>query len=270
MQFPGAMNDGTYSCDRYRAGGTLLHPSRPATTLDRQFYGTIAAAAGGGDNDNEDGLFGDWRAAHSDVSGLRWYTVLAAQVAPASRVPALLRSADLWPRPTATTSYVVWQWNNTACASDGGSVAACAVPLGNASAAELAALAPAAPSPDQTQWSLWAVAPVVATTTTAAAVAAAATTTAGAVAAAVAVQPVVLLGELDKYVPLSPDRFTHVAAATGGGDGAGIAVSIVGQQAEKVTLAFLAGGTVHVQTVVVGQDGTWSGVLSSAAQGKSR
>ncbi len=53
----------------------MLHASRPATTLDRQFYGTIGGRAGNGSgNGSGSGSgTGDWRAANSDVSGLRWY-----------------------------------------------------------------------------------------------------------------------------------------------------------------------------------------------------
>jgi hypothetical protein len=238
--------------------GTLLHASRPATAVDAQFLGAGSGLplAGGG----------DVRAAHAALrtaanasSPLHAYVVLAVDAAAAvPPLPAALAAADLWPPPPplpsgAAPAYLVWEWNNTACATGGGAASDCVVPLG---AGAVPGTRPP-PPPDKRHWQLGVVVPVLS-------------------------NGWALLGEPGKYVPLSPDRFAAVLPADGG---PGIGVELLGAPGEAVTLAYVApaaavvtggsgggapstsaaaaavGGTVKVTTVTLATDGRLFAIL---------
>ena len=141
--------------------GTLLHLSRPATTIDKCFYAadTFDAAKGG-----------EIRAGHAAINGTAslWYTVLAIELKDSSsnNMATELSAADLWPKPASSAEYNLWQWNNSACSMDKGPAGACVAALRRTPAAVPAVAAaagptPAQPSPDQVKWSLWSAAPVL-------------------------------------------------------------------------------------------------------------
>ena len=188
--------------------GTLLHMSRPATVLDVVWTGGSLL---------EDV---DARGAHSNVSGFFFYAVLVADFP--TLMPAALRMRDLWPSPPTTTStYVVHQFNNSACVR-GGSTTSCTAPIGSAGTA----LQPAVPSTDETQWSLWYSSPVFS-------------------------NGYVLLGERGKYARVSPDRFANIIINTNGFD-----IKLIGTSGEVVSIDYLDGGaTVRGIDVVIGADG---------------
>lgn len=207
--------------------GTLLHLSRPATTVDRCFY--ASTGCGGG----------EIRAGHAAIDGTRalWYTVLAIEMNNSSRFPTQLHAADLWPRLAPSTQSRLWQWNNSDCIKDGGRADACVINLQPSVEAGIY-LKPSPPSPDHVEWSLWSVSPVLSNGYT-------------------------LLGESAKYVSVSPSRFKRVAAEnTPGTAKTGIAVTLIGAPGEKVGLAYVSpDNLVRVRTVAVGGVGEWSGVL---------
>ena len=201
--------------------GTLLHLSRPATTVDRCFYAA----------DELDGA--EIRAGHAAVNGTSdmWYTVLAIELE--KNLVSALSVSDLWPKPASSTSYNLWQWNNSACSADKGPGDACAAAL-QRDTMVAGAPTPARPSPDQVKWALWSAAPVLSNGYS-------------------------FLGEKDKYVSVSPNRFKAVAAP---GAGAGIEVALVGAPGEEVALVYIAPDKLtHLQTITVAADGKWTGVL---------
>ena len=139
-------------------GGTLLHPGRPATTLDGGWAGGPMAG-------------GDVRSAHSALPCVSsggppavFHSLLAAGEG-APSVLGSLTAAQLWPRPTGP--HWVWQWNASACTVEGGPAADCAFPLplagagtaGSSSSPRLPA--PAPPPPDRVPWTLWTVSPAL-------------------------------------------------------------------------------------------------------------
>jgi hypothetical protein len=72
-----------------------------------------------------------------------------------------------------------------------------------------------------------------------------------------------LLGETDKYVSVSPDRFKSVVASGGAGANAGISVTLVGAPSEQVKLAYIGPtNVVNVRTVAVAANGKWAGFLA--------
>ena len=136
--------------------GSLLHPSRPATTLDAGWAG---GPMGGGDS----------RSAHSVVScasdpsqALIFHSVLVAGSG-APHVPSTLTAGQLWPRPSAATPHWVWQWNSSACTTEGGDASACAFPLQEApSSIQRRSWESGTPSSsDAVPWSLWTVSPAL-------------------------------------------------------------------------------------------------------------
>jgi hypothetical protein len=157
--------------------GTLLQASRPATTADHIGWGNA----------------GTVRSAHCELGagGARGYVVLQdAEFNPllwcnatsGCSVPAQLSASDLFPPPPAAAPFLVWQYNNSACAAQGAPARACAFALPQAAAyAPPPGLAFAPLPPDRTPWAAYTVAPVLPNNYT-------------------------LLGELGKLVALSPAR----------------------------------------------------------------
>jgi hypothetical protein len=215
--------------------GTLLQASRPATTADRIGWGNA----------------GSVRSAHCDLGGggARAYVVLQdtefnptfwCNASSACSVPALLASGDLFPPPSPAAAFLVWQYNNSACAAQGARASACAFLLPQAPAyAPPPGLAFAPLPPDRTPWAAYTVAPVLPNNYT-------------------------LLGELGKLVALSPARVRALGAAPAGA--AGMAVTLAGAPGETVTFAFvrpaagggggpLSGAVVAVAALSVGADG---------------
>lgn len=223
--------------------GTLLQPSRPATTLDASWVQ--------GSDWQRSAV--DVRAAQTDVMAcqsqqpgvlaMRAYTVLVAGSGLSSiSVPQTLVSSDLWPTP-AQSAYMMWQWNSTSC-TPGASSAACLYPLTSSSATGAASGLPVGPShstaafmtADATPWSLWSVVPTWTGT---------------------GQTRLVLMGEPSKYVPVSTYRFACVSSVQPTGSNT-VAVSVLlrGAPGESVAVAYavLPAGTVqHVLTVMNAQ-----------------
>jgi hypothetical protein len=212
------------------SNGTLLHASRPATALDVQFSGVGALAAG------------DVRAAHSAINGgglgpLTFYSILAADAAPGV-VRESLVAADLWPLPTNpvpgdSPSWFMWQWNNTACVTDGADAEDCVSifedPAGNTPL-------PAPRSSDDVAWELWFLSPLHGGST--------------------------LLGEVGKFVAVSPDRFKLVDSSGGNG----LVVTLAGAPGEVVRVSWIARsdgvlGSVRASSYTLGADGTLTTLL---------
>ena len=182
--------------------GTILHASRPATLLDVQFAGVGPLASG------------DIRATHSRIGGtsadsLNFYTVLAALATP-QVIPTYLRVEDLWPAPINplpdSQNWLLWQFNNSHCARDGADAAGCVAVLGNASA-NIPIPSPA--SHDHVSWELWYAVPLLSSS-------------------------IALLGEIGKFVAVSPNRFREVHV-TGGS----LVVSLAGAPFEHLSVAWL-------------------------------
>ena len=190
--------------------GTLLHPSRPASYLDAVWLG-LGALAG------SSATLTHCAIASPDSSSsatLTAYSLLAPTAAAAAAVPGSLTLGDLWPAPpSATQRYALWAWNTPGCQS-GGPAEACLVELGGAGSGASGAAPVPTPSGDKVQWALWHASPVLAS-------------------------GYVLLGELGKFVPLSPDRFAGVGLGAGG---VGVGVQLLGAPGEAVTLAFARPG----------------------------
>jgi hypothetical protein len=201
------------------ANGTLLHASRPATAIDAQFVGGLPLSVG------------DVRAAHSAVattgssSSVLFHTILAAELPASVNLPLVLTMTDLWPLPTAS-ELLIWQFNSSACA-EAGPASSCVSFVGGARSA-----ATATPSTDKVAWTLYFIAPVQAGGYT-------------------------LLGEVGKYVAVSPDRFSLVAAA----QPFGVHVELVGAPNEVVTLSYVVPGgsdplgKIAVKSLTLGLDG---------------
>jgi len=211
--------------------GTLLHASRSATSLDQQFAGTGPLAAG------------DVRAAHSAIDGgglgpLLFFIVLAAETAPGA-VRESLAASDLWPQPTnpvpdpSGVNWFMYQWNNTACWTDGADAEDC-VSIFEDPAANVPLPAPRVS--DAVPWELWFLTPLHGGST--------------------------LLGEVNKYVAVSPDRFKRVDSSAGNG----LSVSLAGAPNENVTISWIMRsdgllGSVRAATFTLGADGTLTTLL---------
>jgi hypothetical protein len=215
------------------SNGTLLHASRPATALDQQFAGAGPLAAG------------DVRAAHSAVDGgglgpLLFYSVLAAEAAPGA-VRESLAAADLWPLATnpvpdpSGVNWFMWEYGNPACSTDGADAEDC-VSIFMDPAANVPLPAPR--SSDAVAWELWNLTPLHGGST--------------------------LLGEVGKFVAVSPARFKRVDSSAGNG----LVVSLAGAPAENVTISWIMRsdgllGSVHVATYTLGEDGALTTTLKS-------
>ena len=219
------------------SNGTLLHASRPATALDAQFAGGGLPLAAG-----------DIRAAHSLVpgcnmpgcdptTGLVYYSVLAAEAGAGDcdAVPRELQAQDLWPRPDAGSSFFVFEFNNSDCARNGADATLCISLLGDAGAS---LPPPAPPKPDAVPWRLYSASPLLH-------------------------DGYALLGEVGKFVPVSPARFALTQSA-----GFGVYVSLRGAPRESVTVAWVGPGsgllgTIYVRTLQLGDDGTLQTLLET-------
>lgn len=203
------------------------------------------------------GNAGSVRSAHSDLgSGVRSYVVLQdAEYNPAfwcnssssCSLPAQLAVGDLWPPPPpGSGAFLAWQYNNSACDTQGGAVKACAFavpPTPTFAPPQGLTFAPL--SPDRTPWAAYTVAPVLGNNYT-------------------------LLGELGKLVALSPVRVRGVGVPQGGG-GVGVQVTLAGAPGEVVKLAFVKpamggsggplSGEIATATVTLGADGTLTTTL---------
>jgi len=213
------------------ANGTLLHASRPATALDAQFFGGLPLSSG------------DVRAAHSAIDGgglgpLMFYAVLAVDAAPGA-VREHLTGADLWPRATNPVpdpngvNWFMWQWGNPACYTDGADAEDCVSILGDPAANTPL---PAPPTADKHAWELWLLTPLHGGST--------------------------LLGEVGKFVAVSPDRFKRVDSSAGNG----LVVSLVGAPNENVSISWVARsdgllGSVRAASYTLGDDGTLTTLL---------
>lgn len=203
--------------------GTILHASRPATIVDSHWSGV------------PDFVSWDVRVAHSDISGsapLRAYSVFADSAAPT--IPTKLSLADLWPSPTAVPDvttpaprFYLWAFNSPGCVQ-GGAAEQCVVELGTGGAAPQP---PPTPTGDAVPWGLWNAVPILA-------------------------NGFALLGEVDKYVAVSPARFIDVRIGDGG---VGVGITLAGAPAETVHIAYfrpVAGGPlVVVANLTLNNDG---------------
>ena len=149
--------------------GTLLHASRPATWLDSQWSGSGPLASG------------DVRSTNSNISGFSYYSVLAVGLQQGV-VASSLTQNDLWPLPLSNITYILWQFNNSACFMNGGQSNECISKLGGP---VNQAMIPAPPCPDETTWELWNISPTLP-------------------------NGITLFGEYSKYVAMSPDRFENL------------------------------------------------------------
>jgi len=89
--------------------GTLLHPSRPATPIDRTFLsntftGSVISANSG-----------------PKIGGQNWYLVAASGWVDANTTVTL---SDMWPVPLPSVKFVWWQRHSSGCVA-GGTVSAC-------------------------------------------------------------------------------------------------------------------------------------------------
>ena len=121
----------------------------------------------------------------------------------------------------------------TACATDGADAEDCVSILGDPAAN---APVPAPPSSDKVAWELWNLTPLHGGST--------------------------LLGEVGKYVAVSPARFKLVDSSAGNG----LVISLAGAPAENVTVAWIMRsdgllGTVRRSTFTLGGDGTLTVLL---------
>ena len=214
--------------------GTLLHASRPATALDAQFAGGGLPLAGG-----------DVRLASSLVPGcglpgcdpspgLLYYSVLAVDGGSGGDVQRDLRTADLWPPPNADSLFL-FEWGNPACSTNGADATLCISLLGDGGASTPP---PAPPKTDAVAWRLFSASPLLH-------------------------DGYALLGEVDKFVAVSPARFALTQSA-----GFGVYVSLRGAPRENVTVAWVGPGsgllgTVYARTLALGDDGTLTTLLET-------
>eukprot|EP00047_Mylnosiga_fluctuans_P006639 m.248165 g.248165 ORF g.248165 m.248165 type:complete len:903 (-) comp15649_c0_seq1:81-2789(-) len=205
------------------ADGRLLHALIPAATIDAQLANRPAWRAS------------DARAAFANTINGHFpvHSVLVTGVA-APSAASLLSVHDLWPAPNPSAPYFLWQYNNSACATDGGPASDCLIALSTVSHAAtdpstlMAGSAhPAAVgsmSGDLVPWTLWTAVPQIG--------------------------QYVLLGELGKYVALSPQRFTAITITE-----TAIVAELTGAPHEAVRLAYAAGSTIRVAVAVMDASG---------------
>jgi len=210
--------------------GTLLHPSRPATTVDGQF------------EERSEWVGSDVRVASSTILSkstsrvLYYYSILVAGSA-ALTVPNLLTAMDLWPFVPQEYPYWLWQYNNTACSTLGAKAVDCIHKLVpshdsihhlNPTYNPLQTL-----SGDAVKWTLWTCVPVFAS-------------------------GYVLLGEIDKYVAISPDRFVTISPTD-----MGIDIVLRGAAKESVNVAYVnPKGTIMVESIKLDTQGIALAVLT--------
>ena len=216
------------------ANGTLLHASRPATAHDAQFAGGGLPLAAG-----------DVRLAHSLVpgcglpgcdpsAGLLYYSVLAAG-ADSGDVQRGLQARDLWPQPGDGSAFFMFEFGNPDCARNGADATLCISLLGDSGASMPP---PAPPKSDAVPWRLFSASPLLH-------------------------DGYALLGEVGKFVSVSPARFALTQSA-----GFGVYVSLRGAPDENLTLAWVGPGdgllgTIYVRTVALGSDGTLTTLLET-------
>ena len=232
-----------------RADGKLLHPSRPATTIDGVFLSRSAWA----DSDVRvsSSTISNHNALYSS-SAQHFYSVLVTGAAALS-VPTRLTYLDLYPLHDSVR-YWMWQFNNIICSTEGSPASDCLIELKNAGHArettlvhdeygrksssniqENGALGSSIISNgttsnlrDSATWSLWTCSPEI--------------------------NGLVLLGEVAKYVSISPDRFLSITPTS-----SGIHIELVGAQNESVRLAYVNFNTtkvVHVVDVILDSHGS--------------
>jgi hypothetical protein len=193
-----------------RSDGIVLRTSRTQTAVDAEFYaimfgawagtkGTIRSEAGGAKSDSSlpNGALGEIYSSVTLVSGLTWHTITAAQLA----APVSLHSAELGINSTAAQTLVAVPWDletfsprlPSAAFQDGAALTLTA----GAAYEDVPSLVLLSPQVDA-QGSAW-----------------------------------VLLGEVGKAVPISPQRIQGVR-----GEGGTLVVDVLGGAAgELVTLA---------------------------------
>jgi hypothetical protein len=141
----------------------------------------------------------------------------------------------VWPRPDAGCCLLVFEFNNTDCARNGADATLCISLLGDAGAS---LPPPAPPKPDAVPWRLYSASPLLH-------------------------DGYALLGEVGKFVPVSPARFALTQSA-----GFGVYVSLRGAPRESVTVAWVGPGngllgTIYVRTLQLGDDGTLQTLLET-------
>ena len=198
--------------------GTLLHASRPATWLDAQWSGSGPLASG------------DVRSTNSQIGGFSYYSLLAVGVGRGVIAASLSRN-DLWPLPDNNISYLLWQYNNSACYVRNGQSSECVSELGGP---VNGAMLPSPPSPDETTWELWSIAPTLS-------------------------NGITFLGEYKKYVAMSPDRFENLVV-----QGQQSCIDLVGGKNEIVSVSWLwSNSTVGIEDVTLDGNGSFTFCLSS-------
>lgn len=215
------------------ANGTLLHPSRPATTIDRLLIANANAPLAGN----------DVRIAPSTIpnnnSGI-YYTILASGTNNLPPVPTSIVTEDFWPSLPSSIAYVMWGWNtsSTLC-QNGNSANVCIFPVVSAKEQEKLVVSTSVLRHDNsgvTPYQIYHVTPV-------------------------SPNGYIFLGEDNKYVAVSPYRFTTIMYGTDG-----ITVELTGGSSETVTLLYVRptnnNPIVVVKSVTLGTDGTLTVLLN--------
>lgn len=188
------------------AAGFLLQPSRPVTAVDSTHDVAPGAAPAGGF------VLGT----HCAVGGAVW---LHEFVSHSLTSPFTLRARDFFPALPAASTWARFEWNATRACAPGSPAAACGVAVVTApadpSAGPALATLPAAPA--------------------AGGPGAAFQPTLTLFAPDACSGGAILLGEVDKYVPVSPMRFAAVACAPGGD----LAVTLTGVRGESARVGVL-------------------------------
>lgn len=190
--------------------GTILHASRPATWLDAQWHGVGPLAQG------------DVRLTHSVISEFLFYSLLAVELGKGI-VSSSLTLNDLYPLPSASLTYAMWQYNNSACFTLNSPASQCITSVGGPFNGNLI---PAPPVPDETLWELWSLSPILS-------------------------NGKIFLGEYKKYVAVSPNRFSNLQVLN-----SQVCLDIVGAPNEMLTISWISNEVVGMKDIVLQKDGT--------------
>jgi len=218
-----------------QADGRILQPSRTITPIDRSYSGLVPATDGTWRGTGLGGSSQVW-VSDSHFAGFNrlWFQVLGIGVT--AKIPlvatdfysAARDAADAASRWDGTLAdHYIYPWSH-GCLRDGKSTAC----------PGLFAAAGNAVVPAASDYVLLQVAPVLGDTKT------------------------ILLGEVSKFVPFSPVRFTKVSY--GSRSSPYVALSMEGKPGETVTVtcAHTETGQLHRTTVAIGPDGKGGAVLS--------
>ena len=197
-----------------RSDGVLLQPSKPLTTMDSH-------------------LEQRWRILHSysgqSVSHVWAYYIVAHRLSDLPGGKISVDMNELWPRPRPDSNwFLVWNGGNhgSTCTTDGAPASSCGQFVATNSTITISTLSddfqairinvfPVCP-PQQGASDSW-----------------------------------VLLGELSKFVSLSPSRFGDIECL----GSSGLVFKVYGAKDENVTISAIRSGVVHVQTLTLDHNG---------------